>query len=360
MLQQDDLRSQRHQNHGQNHKTALKEDQSVHNYNSDSSTSLDQYQYENNQKIVYDGAADIDIMDTTALAKLGLVVIAVQYRLGIFGALNFDDVENLHVYDQIESLKWVNTNAKSFGGDPNNVTLMGQSAGGIAAYNMLKCSNLFKKAIIISAPIDIMAGKSQARKEMAQNAGEIKGTWQDLLNIQERVSEIATKKGNLVEAFSADHSRPPFGDFHEAELLIGWTADDLLPFLALHPAGQWIANVPYVSTFIGQTVTAVGIKRPAQKLVKQYHDRGWKATTYQLDWFPAGNSFRAAHCMEHPLIFDGWARWASAPLLKGATEEEVDTLGKEFRKMIYTFVTKGLPQKHITINTGFNAAELSK
>ncbi|MFT4101044.1 MAG: carboxylesterase family protein [Burkholderiaceae bacterium] len=88
---------------------------------------------------VYDGAA---------LAKAAnAVVVTVNYRLGIFGWLNLpqikngasaaEDSGNFATLDNIKALQFVNTNIAAFGGNPGNVTVMGQSAGAINVYALL-------------------------------------------------------------------------------------------------------------------------------------------------------------------------------------------------------------------------------
>jgi para-nitrobenzyl esterase len=108
---------------------------------------------------VYDGAA---------LAKLAnAVVVTANYRVGLFGWLNLpqlksgtnaqEDSGNFATLDQILSLKFINKNISAFGGNPNNVTVMGQSAGAVNIYSLLtsplvvnSSPQLFHKAIPIS------------------------------------------------------------------------------------------------------------------------------------------------------------------------------------------------------------------
>ncbi len=96
--------------------------------------------------------------------KANMVVVVIQYRLGPFGwfynpALNADGTAedksgNYANLDMIKALKWVQSNIDSFGGDPNNVTIAGESAGGFQVLNLLispLAKGLFHKAISQSA-----------------------------------------------------------------------------------------------------------------------------------------------------------------------------------------------------------------
>ena len=105
------------------------------------------------------GAANIDWYDGENLARHGnLVVVGVNFRLGALGflyhpALNTD---NLSILDQIEALRWIKKNITAFGGDPDNVTVFGQSAGGNAIVHMMslpETEGLFHNAILESPSI---------------------------------------------------------------------------------------------------------------------------------------------------------------------------------------------------------------
>lgn len=86
----------------------------------------------------------------------GVVLVTVQYRLGPFGFLSFENDQapgNVGLHDQTMSLRWVHKNAAKFGGDPNNVTIMGESAGAMSCFLHLvspTSRGLFHKVIAMS------------------------------------------------------------------------------------------------------------------------------------------------------------------------------------------------------------------
>ena len=102
--------------------------------------------------------------DGERLARRGIVVVTMNYRLNVFGFLSHPDLcdtqpdapANFGNLDQQAALKWVKRNIENFGGDPENITLAGQSAGGGSVLTQLTCMDnegLFQKAIIESGLI---------------------------------------------------------------------------------------------------------------------------------------------------------------------------------------------------------------
>ena len=101
--------------------------------------------------------------DGTVLARQGVVVVSINYRLGVLGwlahpALSAESAQdvsgNYGLLDQIAALQWVKRNIAAFGGDPANVTIAGQSAGGLSVMFLMAsppARGLFAKAIAESA-----------------------------------------------------------------------------------------------------------------------------------------------------------------------------------------------------------------
>jgi para-nitrobenzyl esterase len=106
------------------------------------------------------GSGTAKLYDGTELAKQGAVVVTINYRLGRFGffahpSLTRENADggllgNYALMDQIAALRWVQKNAAAFGGDPGNVTIFGESAGGSAVTHLMispLARGLFHKAI---------------------------------------------------------------------------------------------------------------------------------------------------------------------------------------------------------------------
>jgi para-nitrobenzyl esterase len=137
------------------------------------------------------GGSSPEVYDGSKFAEAGVVLVSANYRLGRFGffahpALTKEagdaPLGNYAYLDQIEALKWVKRNISAFGGDPNNVTVFGESAGG-ASVNMLMTSplarGLFHRAIVQSGggrsstliPARTLASAEQIGVAFAAEAG---------------------------------------------------------------------------------------------------------------------------------------------------------------------------------------------
>ncbi len=108
------------------------------------------------------GTGTAALYDGSALAAEGVVVVTLNYRLGIFGFFAHPELSaessegvsgNQAVLDMVAALKWVRANIGAFGGDPGNVAIMGESAGGTAMGLLLltpKANGLFQKVVAMS------------------------------------------------------------------------------------------------------------------------------------------------------------------------------------------------------------------
>jgi para-nitrobenzyl esterase len=109
------------------------------------------------------GSSSEPLYDGTRMAELGIVVVSINYRMGPLGflvhpALSAESRRNISgnygLLDQVEALEWVKRNIASFGGDPANVTIAGESAGGLSVMYLMSApgaQGLFAKAVAQSA-----------------------------------------------------------------------------------------------------------------------------------------------------------------------------------------------------------------
>ena len=103
----------------------------------------------------YDSA---DVYDAQYIARAGsLVVVTFNYRLGVEGFARIDGAPaNRGLLDEVAALRWVQENIAAFGGDPDQVTAFGQSAGAgsiAALLSMPSAAGLFRRAILQSVPV---------------------------------------------------------------------------------------------------------------------------------------------------------------------------------------------------------------
>ncbi|MFT4124844.1 MAG: carboxylesterase/lipase family protein [Gordonia sp. (in: high G+C Gram-positive bacteria)] len=120
------------------------------------------------------GTTATPLYDGTRLARAqNVVVVTVQYRFGPFGMLDFSAYstpdrqfdENPGLADHLAALRWVQRNIAEFGGDPDNVTVFGESAGGSSVVSLLatpSAQGLFRRAIAESPAADLVIAKETA------------------------------------------------------------------------------------------------------------------------------------------------------------------------------------------------------
>lgn len=122
----------------------------------------------------YLGAGHLGSYDGTSNAKAGVITIPINYRLGALGTFSHPALSKeggatggYALMDAVAALEWVKRNAAAFGGDPDNITLAGQSAGAAMVVNLLSippAKGLYQKAIIESGAL-LRPGITQAAAE---------------------------------------------------------------------------------------------------------------------------------------------------------------------------------------------------
>jgi para-nitrobenzyl esterase len=139
----------------------------------------------------FSGSSDEVRHEGTAIAQAGVVLVAINYRLGVLGFLAHPELTaesdrrasgNYGLLDQISALRWVRDNIAGFGGDPDNVTIFGESAGSFSVSALMASpltDGLFHKAIgqsgayfsSTSLPLLPLARAEANGREFARTAG---------------------------------------------------------------------------------------------------------------------------------------------------------------------------------------------
>lgn len=188
--------------------------------------------------------------DGTELAKKGVVLVTINYRLGVFGymahpALSAEAATgtsgNYGTSDQIQALRWVKDNIAAFGGDPNNVTIFGESAGSWSVNHLVSspaAKGLMHRAIGQSGGNfrkipELRTGKNPAESRgmalqkklgVASIAAMRDLDIQDVLKVDDGRSYRAIVDGNIIP----DQLYRIFerGDFNRVPVMLGYNAEE--------------------------------------------------------------------------------------------------------------------------------------
>ena len=150
--------------------------------------------------------------DGSAIAKEGVIGVTANYREGVFGffahpeltaASDYKGSGNYGFLDQVAAIKWVKENIAAFGGDPDKITIVGESAGSFSV-SLLMCSSLSKNLIagaMLSSGAEVMPNKPLTQAE-ADSAGARLLKWAGIASIAD---------ARAIDADSLEKAFPPVG-----------------------------------------------------------------------------------------------------------------------------------------------------
>ena len=272
------------------------------------------------------GSAGAPLYDGTAFVRDGIMLVAVNYRLGIPGFLHLPDApDNRGLLDVIAALQWVREHIADFGGDPGNVTLAGQSAGAIIVGGVLaspSARGLFRRAIMQSGSGTAALTPAQAEVVTAALGGVTARSLADvpdeqLVEMLPALSAVDLPGHPLrgVTPFSLVLDAQPADALAvEADLLIGSNLDE----------GNLYLNAARFQPDPDDLVRAyAGRATPAERHAAILGDRLFGAGTrrmaaahgsafvYEFTW--RSDTLGASHVMELPFVFDN----TGLPALRG-------------------------------------------
>jgi para-nitrobenzyl esterase len=326
----------------------------------------------------------------------GIVVVTINYRLGILGGLYLGDVEPGHcdfgLQDQIMALKWVRENIADFGGDPSRVTVGGQSAGAMSTAALLAAPDargLFARAIVESGHADATITVDRAREATAKalrRLGVDPGAPDVLGRLRSRsIFRIADAQRELgvaarifplvgdglvlpadpLEAIAAGSAR-------DVDLMIGTTREEH----RLFEITGWAGQAPAIEASLAALVPEAGVRaeavrmyravaertgagpaviarmiatehgwaEPARRLAAAHASCGGRAYLYEFAWgWPArGPGVGAAHLADLPYFFGNLHQPGVAEFLgDDGTGPAAAEVARQVSSAVAQFVTSG-------------------
>ncbi len=307
------------------------------------------------------GAGSAPIYDGTRFAQHGdVVTVTANYRLGAFGFLHLDDIlggefagsGNAGILDQVAALEWVRDNIASFGGNPEDVTIFGESAGGMSVGTLLglpAAEGLYHRAIVQSGSSSF-AARGAAATTTARELLEILAvtTGEELETVP--ADQILAAQGKLMARGA--RLDMPFQPVVDGDVLpelplrtiasgatgnvptmIGTTRDEMTLFLALELGvgeldgaalnrqmkrffgdrtdeviGRYTANRAGSSP--ADVLTAISTDRvfriPAIRLAEAQADQGRPTYMYLFTWATPimAGKLKSCHALELPFMWD--------------------------------------------------------
>ncbi|CAB3638810.1 carboxylesterase/lipase family protein [Achromobacter pestifer] len=299
------------------------------------------------------GGGALDWYDGSSLAARGdLVVVAVNYRLAALGWLFVPgQTANVGLLDQEAAIDWVRDNIHDLGGDPDRITLMGQSAGASSICAMLARQPRFSRAILQSAAL----GRGFRTAAQANVLGQafLHAAGADSLEAARELpvsALLAAQQAPVVqEALQAEgSSRSQFCPVLDGQVLphdiapalkqAASRADVLISYTRHEMAAFPGHGTDAVDQQIGDAVFCTPSRQWAADAVAQ----GRQAWLARFDVAPT-DRFGACHCIELPFVFDTLKAFSAAPMLAGLPADQATQLVHRTQQAWIAFIRGDAP-----------------
>jgi len=285
------------------------------------------------------------------LARQGIMVVSFNYRVGRFGtfahpALTRADEDggllgNYGYMDQLAALKWIQRNIAAFGGDPKDVTIVGESAGGMSVHMLVTspmAKGLFTKAVVMSGGdgngmgADGLAQAERIGLAFAGKMGIAADDPQALAKLRALSAEQVTDGLSMMALFAPGGERTFASPFADGKLAVDAAA--------AYASG----NFAHVPMMIGATSADIGgptgmMVAGARHIAGEVAAQGVPAYHYRFSYVAESiGKPGAGHATDIPFFFD-----TTALKYEGATTPKDIDMGKAMSGYLVNFVKTGDP-----------------
>jgi para-nitrobenzyl esterase len=326
------------------------------------------------------GAGSLGVYDGSAFVRDGVILVTMNYRLGALGffahpaltkaAPPDEPLEHYGIMDQIAALEWVRRNIAAFGGDPANVTVFGESAGGEDILTLMAtplAQGLFAKAIVESgggwSPPKTLAAAEASGEALALKAGAPAGASIDQLRALPAQALVSVPQGGggfgfvvdgrlltetPAQAFAAGHyAHVPLiigSNSYEASLIktfkmpvaavLAMTPEAVKPAYAELKTDEDKADAMFTDAFMGAPARWIAGQTPRGPAWLYHFSYVAEAMRPMLKGTP--------HAFELPFVFDSWDHLGAVALgLKPAAADL--TVTRLVHACWITFARTGTP-----------------
>lgn len=280
----------------------------------------------------------------TQLAEFALreqvVTVTVTYRLGIFGYLYQPDSAsvNLGLQDQLTALRWVHDNIARFGGDADNITLAGQSAGAQSVvYCLADTARVpIRRAVVFSAPMGLTTSKCSGnrRTRFVRRYLSPQDPWtcpaDTLMAAQNHYMQTHTAAWHsLPFSPTGIPQMPAYGkQVNWPQQVVVCVQKDDGSMFGPEPMWKMLTDVVFAS--------------PAKRYTRYLQKQGVDAQYHLFTWEPQDSPLKAAHCAELPLLLDGTEEyWVGSWIMGDVSADEIRAKRAPFMDGFARFMRTG-------------------
>lgn len=343
------------------------------------------------------GAAATRWFTTPSLTEGGpAVVVTLNYRVGALGHLGAATVEDLEpgeaaqdsqrpIRDLLLALQWVKRHAAEFGGDPENITLAGDSAGAWYTYALAshpQAAGLFRRAAMVSLPYEppidhhgLLERRRLMQQALVEHGGLAEAPVREILTAQRGLSRDYAGKGMALMPGAGGLLLADLHDFdaaaarlHVQEIALFSTSEEAAAFLFSAPdeafppsavdgflgakfedpnaAAEWIDAKRPEATSKQRMIEALTLFQFSLAGLELAHAASEAGKTVHLAGFHVRSGLPGAlspHCMPLPFLFGDRNQWADAPMLTGVSDAEFEATSAGVQAWLLGFVRDGQP-----------------